>query len=1077
MPESYPLQYPLRKLYDEIYSFPTGSTTDNIIDLEGGVYYYNGTTATGIDGIEYGPMDDTHANRVDSYGAVRYNLESNLQLKNGTIILYRTIQGDDLVDEGNGIYSFSHNMEYEPEPQIHDPGEDNVSKKPRLATYPPQREDNLTNFSFDENSWNNPPVLDVNEEKVVQPITELFEDGKYYLTGIYVGNTGSPNIYEDMINILDEIVENESAYSTRQEAALGMAVSYRGLQNQIYTTTISGYSESATGITYTYSYIGPGTLTESDLYHSAFNWFGRRTFFNYGATAESGISVYTPVLNENKILYAPARGSCTQIFASIDGIDAPISGLDEGVSPYWAHGFMYQVFASNQALELDENSYVTGFKHKVRYENIEFIGSMKDTSGRGFLVGSDQSNGGSELEIIGCTFHKGPGHFSASYHGLTIDNTLFLYPRFSIGGISSLGGATITKSKFIGPEKSSCISTSNQDYAFKFVPKEILIKGNYFNVKESNHGQAISSYANSYHKYRIIGNIFHNCQRALSLQSSAFTEWNWQLMGLSGDDGNPESMGDGYILANNLIYIDEIPVQGLGGQSGVAFNGAQPTTAKIFTVIDDGILDDLIANQVTSMVIQTKNPDGSFSDRNYTPELIAGPEPSLDPSAVNTHRFSFENFSNNYFDQNIKTETRNIPTVNGKKELYAFSSDFNRSNFWLGLLENPPEPLYLRLYNYATNVTYAEGITVDSVRFLKNPPKVTVKRNTAILSRSLAADYDAKGKALQLNAVNGINTTWAGSADVIILDAEGTERQIGAIRAGSNGPFEFTGNVVWGHSSIGFSGGVDVDNLIYTDSNRRLIGEVIFENNVRFSSSFTSAEEEVYGDESEFITESRSVSNALDIIYPNLANTESSDSLVPSGSGYDNIGIIWTDDGTTSGDRTYPNLSNLKLIPTNWSETSIPVDFFSDITPPSLPARYHLVFEEPIGTVFMSVWDGTDWSVYKSDSSTGLTKEFTKEFGPGGLSGENQQFIIQTQDPGDPSGWRDFDYTIPVSSDLSGLSVNISSLDEAPNPLFINNFAYANVSGYTLASDDEITLSYQWFREIPSLVGINLEIL
>jgi hypothetical protein len=777
MPESYPLQYPLRKLFDEIYSFDSGSVTDNIIDLEGGVYYYNGVSAEGIDGIEYGPMDGTHAS-VDGYGAVRHFLRSNLQIKNGTIILYRPIQGDDLIDEGGGVYSFGHNMDYEPEPQIHDPGEDNVSKRPRLAKYPPQREDNLTNFSFDDNSWNNPVVVDENEEDVVQPITELFEDGKYYLTGIYVKNAGNPNIYQEMLNILDEIIVNESEFSTRQEAALGMAVSYRGIQNQINTTTINGYLESSTGVTYSYSDVGAGNLTESDLYHSAFNWFGRRTFFSYGATADSGVSVYTPVLNEDKILYGPARGSCTQIFASIDGISASISGLDEGAIPYWGHGFMYQTF-SNEELEFDEEGYFTGFKHKVRYENIEFIGSLKDTkiSGRGFLVGSNQKSGGSELEIIGCTFNKGPEHFVASYHGLTIENTSFLYPRTSIGNISSVGGCSITKSKFIGPEKSSCISTSNQDYDFKFTPKEMLIKGNYFNVKESNHGQAISSYANSYHKYRIIGNIFHNCQRALSLQSSSYAEWNWQLLGLSGDDGNPESMGDGYILANNLIYIDEIPVQSLSGQAGVAFNGAQPTAAKIFTVIDDGKLDDLIINEATDIVIQKRNPDGSFSDRNYTPELIAGPEPSLDPSAVNTHRFSFQNFDNTYFVRNTQTESDNIPTINGKKELYASSSEFNRSNFWLGLLDNPPEPLYLRLYNYVTDTTYAEGITVDSVKFLRNPPKVTVKRNTAILSRNLATEYDAEGPAFELNAVNGIATNWSGSSDLMIIDAEGNDRQ------------------------------------------------------------------------------------------------------------------------------------------------------------------------------------------------------------------------------------------------------------------------------------------------------------
>lgn len=70
--------------------------------------------------------------------------------------------------------------------------------------------------------------------------------------------------------------------------------------------------------------------------------------------------------------------------------------------------------------------------------------------------------------------------------------------------------------------------------------------------------------------------------------------------------------------------------------------------------------------------------------------------------------------------------------------------------------------------------------------------------------------------------------------------------------------------------------------------------------------------------------------------------------------------------------------------------------------------RYNLIFNQPVGTIYMSVWDGSAWSVYKSNSSSGLTKEFTPQSGPGGISGENKTFVIQTQDPGNPSGWRSY---------------------------------------------------------------------
>lgn len=1003
MPESYPLQYPLRKLFDEIYGLTWGSTSENLIDLGGAVYYYNDEEAVGIDGVTYGPVDTTHAGAPGSGLGWNHYLESNLYLKNGTIILFKPM---DLTDEGGGLYSFQTDLNKNPEIQVHDPGEDNVTTKPRLALYPPQGPGHLTNFAFDENSWNNPTVKDLNDDKVVREIRSgLSGDGYYHLTGVFIGNTGDPNIYSQMISILDEIVADEPTMSTREEAALGMGVNYRGVQNHVYTTKIIEYNESSEGITLGYSSTTKST-SETGAYHSAFNWFGRKTFLNYGETAAAGRSVYVPSYTENKVYYSPARGSCTQLFASHEG---GISGSDDY---YWNTGFLFPNFSNH--IEYDVDGFVSGFKHDVKFENLEFIGTMvSGGSRRGWIIGADQTNGLCNLELKGCTFHKGISSFSGGNCGLTIDNCSFLYPRISIGSANVLGGAYITRSKFMGTERSSAISTSNQDYSFLFRPKNITLFGNYFNIAESNHGQAISAYAGSYNNYKIIGNIFHNCQRSISVQSSGYTEWNWQNLGLSGPTGNYESVGDGFLYENNLIYHDDIPVQKMGGQAGWAFNGNAPTANYIFVIDDTFVFDGMERGEATNFVIQRRNPkDGVLSDKNYNQDLLdAGFATTA--GAINTFSGSFSNFSNTYFDSNIVKAIgdANIveiwPRVDGKIELYCTGSKFNTSNFWLEKLDNPDEQLYIKLY--AGSTTFAEGLTLDSVKYTKIPQPTTVKRNTSIFSRPMGVSYDSGGVDAINNVTNSFRLNLAGSSDNLIIDAEGNDRQIGPRKSGFNGPFEYVGNVAWKVSSIGLSGGPDVDNLNYTGSNRRLIGDVIYQDNIIFETgAFNDGESAAYSSETTVVTDGITVGQALDNLYPNLSSGGTGSFI--AGASYADSGILWTDDGTTSGSQTYPVLTNLKAIPTNWSDTHIPVRFDSNITLPPQPSRYNLVFTEPVTDVYMSRWDGTNWSVYRtSDASSGLTKEFLLQQGPGGLSGENDVFVLYDRNPGNSNTWRDYD--------------------------------------------------------------------
>lgn len=126
---------------------------------------------------------------------------------------------------------------------------------------------------------------------------------------------------------------------------------------------------------------------------------------------------------------------------------------------------------------------------------------------------------------------------------------------------------------------------------------------------------------------------------------------------------------------------------------------------------------------------------------------------------------------------------------------------------------------------------------------------------------------------------------------------------------------------------------------------------------------------------------------------------------------------------------------------TTWRATWVFDDEYKNIVPQSVKPSYagtsvffvdpqtqqgnnFLVFDEEVsGSVYMSVWDGTQWEVYKSNSTTGLTKEFFDYRSSGGTAEENEIFVISRQDPGDPTQFNPYppEPTYGTFSDLKSL--------------------------------------------------------
>ena len=550
---------------------------------------------------------------------------------------------------------------------------------------------------------------------------------------------------------------------------------------------------------------------------------------------------------------------------------------------------------------------------------------------------------------------------------------------------------------------------------------------------------------------KIWGNIFHNCQRSMSFQTGTWNENDMHLNCLrTVNNGVNVNIFSGLTYSNNLVYIDKKPFADLSGQAGIAFIGDQQ--GSLILKVDQSSLSDLTnSSGVNKIYLQKKLPSGEFEDYNFSvdiatyneqpdpsnPRDYSSPSDSILPGLANKQYFNGPyNWSNASGDgteagRNASSAERLLspPRIhNGFRELWVQRQSNKSSNFFLKrLLE---EDNWLRLET-SSGETFAHGITLEGVDVVKNSAPFVMDRNTHIMGTTLSETYglsfeygrsvDSGSWRWKRYAETGINTannairiTLAGSQDVFDIDNDGNNNTVNAVfKSGFNNPTTIKDNILWSMSGVGLSAGNDVNNLDYSYRNRRFLHDPVYQNNV-FMAQGDSPEEIIeHQGSNEFFDVNQTtipdINRVLDPLletYPNI-NSLSNNSLVSDGE-YSSKGVLWTTDGSVNSPQSYPVLKTLdKDLDLNWAKTYIPVDFSLESN--STELKHHVVFDSNTSTVYMSVWNGTDWSVYQSDSIVGLTKEFSLISGPGGISSENDTFVISGTNPGNPVNFRTYD--------------------------------------------------------------------
>jgi len=95
-------------------------------------------------------------------------------------------------------------------------------------------------------------------------------------------------------------------------------------------------------------------------------------------------------------------------------------------------------------------------------------------------------------------------------------------------------------------------------------------------------------------------------------------------------------------------------------------------------------------------------------------------------------------------------------------------------------------------------------------------------------------------------------------------------------------------------------------------------------------------------------------------------------------------------------------------------------------------------------------------------------------------TGDLEAIVTATNIAGTTSAIVDFGTIQGVSeeysTDFSALAVDISGVSGSPADLELNGFAYANVTGASVDVREEANYTYSWYREIPELTGIMVEI-
>lgn len=95
-------------------------------------------------------------------------------------------------------------------------------------------------------------------------------------------------------------------------------------------------------------------------------------------------------------------------------------------------------------------------------------------------------------------------------------------------------------------------------------------------------------------------------------------------------------------------------------------------------------------------------------------------------------------------------------------------------------------------------------------------------------------------------------------------------------------------------------------------------------------------------------------------------------------------------------------------------------------------------------------------------------------------TGELEAIVTATNSAGFTNATVDFGTVQEVSeeysTDFSALAVDISGVSGSSAAVELNGFAYANVTGASVDAREEANYTYNWYREIPELTGITLEI-
>lgn len=952
---AYPKNYPLRRLYDLINAASSG----DVIDLQGNVYWLNLSVATGDDGLTYGSVGDIASGpQLD-----QFYLNKGIEIKNGTIILYEESQ---LTNEGSGVYSTPYDSSARTRVMVFDPAEISYTGTIRLAKYPPQPTGKFTNFTVDGNSFKFDKNILVsgstNEAYTGSLVTSAngaATNGS--LDGIFIdaGTTAGFTLSNDIKTMLDSVVSSES-FSGRTAAAEGCGILTRVVPNIIKITTIKSYEESAAGITLTFN--DSYKRNDNDHYLNAFNFFGRKSFGNTGDGVTQGVATFAPSISENKIFYTPSSGVCNQLWQTVNSFrQVSSSGVTMGAG--FGNGF----------LVINGSSYdptTNTVPESVTLDNITFVGGLgRENTSRGAIFSAVNQTGCMNISVTNCKFYNGDSTGSFIGGSVNFQNNFISYPQRSGLGVIPHKEVLIKNNRILGLQNKSAISTSNLDKKTNLTGS-ITVTGNYFNLSDTNHGQAISSYGTSWPRYKIYGNIFHNCQRSISLQAGGWAEYDYDLY------YNDVLQGPGYVYANNLIYHDDNPVYPLGGQMGWSYNGTHPQTQLLITVEDPDASMTFNSDQVPSFTVQKETSPGVYEDYNmFFEPILAGPTTDY-PSGEIFMKLSIKNESIPSWESNFDSENLidgelqysadyEYPdpfppddaevdsTYEGEHNSFSGSRAYEvampyRSNIFKKLLWENEDQLYLKT-NPDPNVPGSDvfaksGIKILNIFYSKPSSSIEVFRNTSIMGYDKALEiFQSSSDPLDdlsndpYRITRALTYSPAGSQDAFDVNGDGDDDYYAKL-PGSNGPMTFVDNISYNFPTMGYSGGTE-SSPNYAAEARRLYGAVTASNNIIMSSKRISSGgsaglleysgEEVYRNQNNWL--GVSLETNLGITYSYVAglthvfnNIESGD-LTPTAA-YNDKGILFTDNGLPTGNRIFPDLRTLRNLDVNWADAYIPVD-------------------------------------------------------------------------------------------------------------------------------------------------------